>query len=155
MLPGKTIAFLGSSGVGKSSIINYLFGEERQRTGSVSSSNGKGRHTTTSKELFFHQTGCMLIDTPGLRELQLWGEEDVLGSSFQDIYDIAEGCRFHDCKHEREPGCAVLKSIEEGTLSHERYENYKKQLGELQYLSKAKKQFEINMNRKMKKKGGI
>ncbi len=152
LLSGKTVVFFGSSGVGKSTIINYLLGEEKQKISSVSNSNGKGRHTTTSKELFFHNSGCMIIDTPGLRELQLWGSEDALEDSFQDITSIAINCRFKDCTHEKEQGCAVIRAIKDGIITNERFESYKKQLGELQRLSKSQRQFQINMNRKMKKR---
>jgi len=131
---GKTVVFLGSSGVGKSTIINHLFGEIKQKTNSISSANGKGRHTTTSAQLFCHSSGSMIIDTPGIRELQLWGDEDILENSFQDIYDLAEECRFKDCKHTNEPGCAIKAAIEDGMLSIERFESYQKQLGEFHRL---------------------
>ncbi len=152
LLLGKTIVFLGSSGVGKSTIINYLLGEEMQKISSVSNSNGKGRHTTTCKELFLHNSGCMIIDTPGLRELQLWGSEDALKDSFQDITNIAVNCKFKDCTHEKEHGCAIIRAIKDGLITSERFESYKKQLDELKRLSKIQRQFQINMNRKMKKK---
>lgn len=152
---GKTVVFFGSSGVGKSTITNYLLGEERQKTNAVSDAHGKGRHTTTSKEMFFHNSGAMIIDTPGLRELQLWGNEDVLEETYQDITSIVRMCKFHDCNHQNEPGCAVRKAIEDGVISEERFERYKRQLMELQRLDKDRRQFEINMGRKNKKRGLI
>lgn len=152
---GKTVVFFGSSGVGKSTITNYLLGEERQKTNAVSDAHGKGRHTTTSKEMFFHDSGAMVIDTPGLRELQLWGNEDVLEETYEDITSIIKMCKFHDCSHQNEPGCAVKKAIEDGVISEERFERYKRQLMELQRLDKNRRKFEINMGRKNKKRGLI
>lgn len=148
---GKTVVFFGSSGVGKSTIINYLLGEEKQKTGSVSSANGKGRHTTTSKELFYHDSGAMIIDTPGLRELQLWGDENGVEESFKDVASLAGNCKFKDCNHDKEPGCAIKQAIEDGIISQERFESYIKQLGEIKRLSKEKRQYEIFKDRKSKR----
>ncbi|AEY65156.1 ribosome small subunit-dependent GTPase A [Clostridium sp. BNL1100] len=147
LLQGKTIVFLGSSGVGKSSIINYLIGEEKQRTNLISDFNGKGKHTTTSAQLVFHNSGCMIIDTPGLRELQLWGEEDALNQNFDDIISIAKKCKYRDCQHDKEPGCAVKLSIEEGLISLERLENYRKQHYELVMLDGRIKQNEAYLSK--------
>ncbi|MEW8955278.1 ribosome small subunit-dependent GTPase A [Clostridium sp.] len=149
---GKTLVFLGSSGVGKSSIINYLFGDERQRTNSVSDSNKKGKHTTTSPQLFLHQSGCMLIDTPGLRELQLWADEDILEESFKDIYSLIEKCKYRDCAHEKEPGCAIKAAIESGELSIKRFESYKSQLKELKVLQENRSSYYSNRKSKYTKK---
>jgi ribosome biogenesis GTPase len=154
MKPGKTVVFLGSSGVGKSTITNCLLGEEKQRVNVVSSANGKGRHTTTSKELFIHDSGCMIIDTPGLRELQLWGDESALEKSFSDVAAIVGQCKYHDCRHQKEPGCAIRQAIEDNIITQERFESYIKQYEELNKLSKEHRQFEINRNRKMKRNGG-
>ncbi|MBB5194985.1 ribosome small subunit-dependent GTPase A [Anaerocolumna cellulosilytica] len=151
MQPGKTVVFLGSSGVGKSTIINCLFGENRQQTKLISESTGKGRHTTTYSELIMHDSGCMLIDTPGSRELQLWGTTDCLDESFQDIIELSYKCKYNDCQHHNEPGCAIIKAIEEGSLSYERYESYKKQFFELKLLDKRKKQLELYRNKMMKR----
>lgn len=137
---GKTIVLLGSSGVGKSSIINYL-ANIKQKVQEVSINTKKGKHTTTNAQLIFHNSGCMIIDTPGLKELQLWGDEEVLNNSFDDIIEIANGCKFRNCTHELEPGCKIIEAINNGTLSKERFNSYKKQLDELQYLSKKKKEF--------------
>lgn len=136
LLFGMTVVFLGSSGVGKSTITNYLIGEERQKTNTTSDSNGKGKHTTTSAELLFHSSGYMIIDTPGLRELQLWGDEEALDESFEDIVELIRHCRFNDCRHDTEPGCAIKQAIEEERISRERYQSYKKQLNELNRASK-------------------
>lgn len=150
LLSGKTAVFLGSSGVGKSTIINFLVGEEKQKTNSISEFNGKGRHTTTSSQLIFHNSGSMIIDTPGLRELQLWGEQDALNQNFDDIIEIIACCRYKDCHHDREPGCAIKQALDEGKISYERFENYIKQFNELQRLNRRIKQNEKYLNGKAK-----
>jgi ribosome biogenesis GTPase len=118
---GKTSAFVGSSGVGKSSLVNRLIGTELQLTGELKD-DGKGKHTTTTRELLVLPHGGCLIDTPGLREVQLWAAEDGLGLAFDDISRIAEQCRFADCRHDREPGCAVQQALSDGALPDDRYE---------------------------------
>lgn len=154
---GKTIVFLGSSGVGKSTIINYIFGDEIQKTNEISSSNGKGRHTTTSSQLLQHSSGCTVIDTPGLKELQLWADEDILSESFQDIYSLIDQCKFRDCKHDKEVGCAIKAAIEDGKLSIERFNSYKSQLKELKILKDTRKCYDnsrINKSNKRNMKRG-
>jgi ribosome biogenesis GTPase len=136
LAPGRTIAFLGSSGVGKSTIINRLLGEERQEVQSVSNAVGKGRHTTTSRSLLVHPDGGMIIDTPGMRELQLWASEDDVEQSFTDIELLAGKCRFTDCTHTVEPGCAVLAAVDDGSLDEERYRSYMKLQREVQRLQR-------------------
>ena len=127
---GKTAALLGSSGVGKSTIVNGLVGEARLRTGKVRDSDSRGRHTTTHRELIPLPAGGVLIDTPGLRELQLWSDEGSVGQAFDEISTLATNCRFRDCKHSGEPGCAVAAALESGALDRGRWQSYQKLLGE-------------------------
>jgi ribosome biogenesis GTPase / thiamine phosphate phosphatase len=123
---GRTAALLGSSGVGKSSIANALIGEERLRTRDVRASDSRGRHTSTSRQLILLGQDGILIDTPGMRELQLWDTGDALAGAFADIEALAGGCRFRDCRHAGEPGCAVAAAVEAGTLTAGRLESYRK-----------------------------
>ncbi len=134
--PGTTIALLGSSGVGKSTLINHLAGSDIMHTAPVREKDGKGRHTTTRRELVLLPNGGLLLDTPGMRELQLWGPEEALEKGFADIDRIAEKCRFSNCSHGSEPGCAVQIALDHGELSPERIENYKKLREELILLER-------------------
>lgn len=131
---GETIALLGSSGVGKSTIINRLLGYERFRTGEVRDGDSKGRHTTTFRELCEVPGGGMLIDTPGMREIQIWADSDLLSGTFEDIETLAAHCRFNDCRHESEPGCAIAEAIVEGKLDAARLDSYRKFLRELAHF---------------------
>jgi ribosome biogenesis GTPase len=136
--PGSTAAFLGSSGVGKSTIINHLLGEETLEVGEVRSYDGKGRHITTSRHLVLLNSGGMIIDTPGMREIQLWAGEASLEGSFEDVEEIAQACRFRDCSHRSEPGCAVKEAIEGGRLDAGRLKGYMKLRRELESLAVRK-----------------
>ena len=137
--PGSTVALLGSSGVGKSTLINRLLGEERQATGELRE-DGKGRHITSTRELLFLPTGGLVIDNPGMRELQMWGDEEALKGGFEDIEALAAQCRFRDCRHEKELGCAVQEALSEGRLDSGRYRNYLKMQRELRFLARRQDQ---------------
>ncbi|MFC1946541.1 ribosome small subunit-dependent GTPase A [Chloroflexota bacterium] len=133
--PGQTVALLGSSGVGKSALINVLLGNEKQATKETRAIDGKGRHTTSHRELILLPGGGMVMDTPGMREIQMWGNETDLQDSFEDIESLAMQCRFTDCLHDAEPGCAVREAIESGELNISRYESYLKLRKELRYIA--------------------
>jgi len=132
--PGKTLAMLGSSGVGKSTLANRLLGDARQDVQEVRESDSRGRHTTTARQLFVLPGGALLMDTPGLRELQLWDAKEGVAQAFADIDELAEQCRFSDCRHEGEPGCAVQAALEAGTLDAARLENRRKLEREQEFL---------------------
>ncbi|MGM0384560.1 MAG: ribosome small subunit-dependent GTPase A [Actinomycetota bacterium] len=139
LAPGRTIALLGSSGVGKSTLVNALLGEERLATGPVSDPEaGRGRHTTTARELVRLPGGALLVDTPGLRELGLWADGDGLDRAFEEIGLLASRCRFPDCRHDREPGCAVRVALEVGGLDERRFAGYLKLRREMEYLESRK-----------------
>ena len=133
--PGVTAALLGSSGVGKSTLVNTLVGEELLETREIRE-DGKGRHTTTRRELIQLPGGALVIDTPGMREVQLWIADDGLEEAFSDVTELFEHCRFSDCAHESEPGCAVKEAIANGTLAPERWESYLKLQRELAHLDR-------------------
>lgn len=134
---GETIAFVGSSGVGKSTLINRLTGSDTMQTGAISG-GGRGRHTTTHRELIPLANGATLIDTPGMRELGMMDAEAGIEAAFEDIEQAARGCRFADCTHTNEPGCAVRAAIERGEISRERFESYKKLSAENERAADAK-----------------
>ena len=117
--PGRTVAFIGSSGVGKSTMINRLLGEARQTTGGLRGDD-RGRHTTTSREIFQLPGGALLLDTPGMREMGMWDAQEGIDRTFADVRALAAQCRFSDCTHGGEPGCAVQRAIREGGLAPER-----------------------------------
>jgi ribosome biogenesis GTPase / thiamine phosphate phosphatase len=131
---GRTVAALGSSGVGKSSLLNRLAGEELMATGEVRA-DGRGRHTTTNRQLLLLPGGGLFLDTPGMRELRLWESEEGLAQTFDDVAAAAALCRFTDCSHEREPGCGVRAALADGSLAGERYDSWRKLQAELRHLA--------------------
>jgi ribosome biogenesis GTPase len=134
--PGHTIVLLGSSGVGKSTLLNHFLGRDAQSVRPVRNSDSRGRHTTTSRELFALPGGALLIDTPGLRELQLWGASEGVERTFSDIEELAAQCKYGDCGHTSEPGCAVQAAIGEGRLDADRLENQRKLQREQAFLER-------------------
>jgi ribosome biogenesis GTPase / thiamine phosphate phosphatase len=133
---GQTGALLGSSGVGKSSIVNQLIGHEMLRTREVRASDSRGRHVSTARQLVMLPGQGVLIDTPGMRELQLWDSGDAVGGTFADIEERAAGCRFRDCQHRTEPGCAVRAAVEAGEITAMRLGSFHKLLGEQAYQAR-------------------
>jgi ribosome biogenesis GTPase / thiamine phosphate phosphatase len=140
----KTYCLLGSSGVGKTTLLNQLFGREEFETTPVREKDARGRHTTSRRELTILDNGALLIDTPGMRELGMMAVGESIDESFSDIHDLAEGCRFNDCTHTSEVGCAILQALESGELAIERYESYMKLMREsrfhqMSYVERRKK----------------
>ncbi|MCI0488423.1 MAG: ribosome small subunit-dependent GTPase A [Blastocatellia bacterium] len=149
---GLTIAFLGSSGAGKSTLINRLMGKDVQKVREVRARDDRGRHTTVHRELIILPAGGLLIDTPGMRELQLWDAGEGLSDTFADIDSLGGECYFSNCRHENEPGCAIKEALEDGSLDAARVENYKKMQKELEYLdsrqdSRARREKERSFGR--------
>ncbi len=148
---GRTVALLGSSGVGKSTLINRLIGREVQRTAEVSGFKSRGRHTTTRRELILLPQGGLVIDTPGMRELQLWQASESIDAAFADIEALASGCRFANCRHDTEPRCAVRQAAAEGRLAPERLDSFLRLRKEAEYLDSRQDQFaQIEIKRKWK-----
>ncbi len=148
---GQTVACLGSSGAGKSTLINALLGTEAMDTGAVREDDSRGRHTTTFRQLLPLPNGGALIDTPGMRELQLTGDESSLSHSFEDVEAIATQCRFRDCAHETEAGCAIQEAIANGDLSPERLKSYHKLQRELDYTNRRQSESFEHEERKRNK----
>lgn len=136
---GETVVFVGSSGVGKSTLVNALLGLDLQKTAEVRLDDSRGRHTTTKRELLLLPSGGLLIDTPGMRELGLWASQEALGETFDDVEVFARLCKFNDCDHTQSPGCAVLEALREGKIDRERYDHFIKLSGGLDHF-KAKKE---------------
>jgi len=136
LVPGHTSVVLGSSGVGKSTLVNALLGEQRQATADVRADDSHGRHTTTHRELFALPGGALLIDTPGIRSLEVAGADEGVDTAFDDIAELAAGCRFTDCRHESEPGCAIRRALDAGTLGSARIESYRKLERELAHVER-------------------
>ncbi|MFC1521644.1 ribosome small subunit-dependent GTPase A [Elusimicrobiota bacterium] len=162
LIQNKTVGFVGSSGVGKSTIINRLLGQDIQEVMEIRQDDAHGRHATISRHLFLLARGASVIDTPGMRELQLWESDEGLSQVFHDIDALAEGCKFHDCRHGDEPGCAVKQALENNSLDEKRFFNYLKLKKELAHLerrqggkqqSNSKKRWKaIHKSKRQKKK---
>ncbi|RUS43858.1 ribosome small subunit-dependent GTPase A [Cohnella sp. AR92] len=148
--PGHTVAAVGSSGVGKSSLLNWLAGDDLQEVQRIREDDARGRHTTTHRELFRLPEGAIWLDTPGMRELQMWDSQHGWQATFTDVEELAASCRFRDCQHEKESGCAVRAALEDGSLDASRYANYRKTEREIARIAR-KEQFAAN---RLKKKGG-
>lgn len=131
--PRTTYALVGPSGAGKSTLVNLMSSSARASTGQVRQKDGKGRHTTTRRGLYRVDGGALLLDTPGIRELRLWSVEEGLDRAFPDVEELAEGCRFRDCRHEEEPGCAVLEAESRGQIDPARVRSYRKLRAEAEY----------------------
>lgn len=149
--PGITAVFVGSSGAGKSTLLNRLLGAEAQKVQSVREDDSRGRHTTTARQLFVLTNGALIIDTPGMRELEPWSADESLGSLFPEIEEYADQCRFADCSHETEPGCAVLQAIEDGLLAKEMLKSYHK-LGREQEYQRSRVDEQAHLDYKQKEK---
>ncbi|HWR38325.1 MAG TPA: ribosome small subunit-dependent GTPase A [Patescibacteria group bacterium] len=138
LLPGQTVALLGSSGVGKSTLVNALAGSELLKTQEIREDDSRGRHTTTHREIILLPTGGLILDTPGMRALSLWEADKGIREMFGDIEQLTAACRFHDCRHQDEPGCAVRQALDSGLLEPSHWESWKKLQKELAYLENRK-----------------
>ena len=136
---GKTVALLGSSGAGKSTLVNALIGNDVMKTSDIREDDAKGRHTTTHRELIVTPMGGNIIDTPGMRELQLYDQDDSLSATFEDVEEISTRCKYRDCQHKKEPGCGIQDALQTGELARERYANFLKLQKELAYLDRKEK----------------
>jgi len=145
----KSVAVLGSSGVGKSTLINTLFGEEVAFVQEISDSSNKGKHTTTHRELMVLPQGGVIIDTPGMRELQLWDGGEGITETFDDLEELALQCKFTDCKHKNEPGCAIQQAIEKGDIDETRLKSYQKLKREVEYME-SKQNVKVALDNKKK-----
>ncbi|ETT75746.1 GTPase EngC [Paenibacillus sp. FSL R7-277] len=161
--PGSTVVFLGMSGVGKSSLLNALMERDVMKVSAIREEDSRGRHTTTHRQLFMLPSGAMVIDTPGMRELGLFDADEGISAGFSDVEERFAGCRFHDCRHEAEPGCAVLAALADGSLPRERWERYNSQQQENRFVQDrthylrdkdARNQSAAMQRKQMKKNGG-
>ncbi len=146
---GNTICFLGSSGVGKSTLVNTLYGKEVMKTSEVREEDSRGRHTTTSRNLIMLPNGAMIIDTPGMRELGMWNAQEGISKTFNDIEELSNACKYSNCTHTNEPGCKIIEAINNGELTRERYEQYLKLQKESLYNTDSE-QYIKNKNEKFK-----
>ncbi|HTM01683.1 MAG TPA: ribosome small subunit-dependent GTPase A [Candidatus Omnitrophota bacterium] len=152
LAPGRTAALVGSSGVGKSTIVNGLAGQEVMRTREIRDEDDRGRHTTTSRRIVQLPAGGLLLDTPGMRTVLLWEGEEGLSQTFEDVESVAAGCRFRDCTHQAEPGCAVRAALEDGSLDSGRFASYGKLQREVRYQAgKVDKRIRLAEQRRWKK----
>jgi ribosome biogenesis GTPase len=153
LVPGRTVALLGSSGVGKSTLVNALAGEDLQATGEVREHDKRGKHTTSSRRLLRLPSGALLVDNPGVREVQLWTSATGDEETFADLEEIAADCRFSDCRHESEPGCAVRAAIEEGRIEETRLSSWRGLQEELRRVaSKRKERNRLEESRRWRKR---
>ena len=147
---GQTIAILGSSGVGKSTLVNYLLGEARQKVKEIRADDGEGQHATRHRELILLPSGGLVLDTPGMRELQLWETDEGIEQVFGDVELLIASCRFSNCQHEAEPGCAIRKALADGSLDTPRYDNYIKLQAELAHLAQRQEDYTALKERKQR-----
>ncbi len=145
--PGVTLTMVGSSGVGKSTLVNQLLGEEWLWTGEVNEVTGKGRHTTVARELVVLEDGGMLVDNPGIREVQMWTDEETLRDSFVDVEELTQQCKFRDCKHQGDKGCAIEAAVKAGGLDQARYEGFLRLDEEVEELNLRRKKRQMIVER--------
>ncbi len=148
---GVSVAIIGSSGVGKSALVNYLLGDDWQWTDEVNQVTGKGRHTTTARELLVLANGGIIIDNPGIKEVQMWTSEITLRERFADIAALAAQCKYHDCKHGSDAGCAIRVAVEGGQLDVQRYEGFLRLDDEIQELRRRRKKRQMTVERRNKR----